>query len=359
MVDGSDFTATSELGAHRPSGSTPDCHYVNLSDTASGNIKAWLQGTSLRCVKGLRQRNSLAALKSQTASSCHRFACRRDLPCNSSALVDVAHGSDSLATVKGSADATPSQPPLQQPFSGTATVQATPPSDHTTALESRLQACTATLETAKRTLEVSQLLADHVQASLHAYTNLDLSLKEHVTVAGLERQLETIRQLRSQQPSHHRSVSNSEKRQRCTHTPAGVSGQDSCAPGYYSLAVLLTVVLPCPVCPRVCRRDFAPGTSLTSADTVTANTVATIAGSSNGPTANATTPMLSANQQPNGTCSHGAPPVQQHRWHVVVPNGAVVLPISAGAASIAFIAIAAAVIRQLRHTWASRKVCAC
>ncbi len=127
------------------------------------------------------------------------------------------------------------------------------------------------------------------------------------------------------------------------------------APGYYSLAVLLTVALPYPVC----RRDFAPGPSLTSADTVTANTVATIAGSSNAPTANATTPVPSANKQPNGTCSHGAPPVQQHRWQMVFLNGAVVLPISAGVASIAFIAIAAAVVRQLRHTWASRKVCEC
>ncbi len=60
VVNGSDFTATSELGSHRPSDLTPDCHYVNLSDTASGNIKAWLQGPSLRCVKALRQRNSLS-----------------------------------------------------------------------------------------------------------------------------------------------------------------------------------------------------------------------------------------------------------------------------------------------------------
>lgn len=104
--------------------------------------------------------------------------CRRDFPCNSSALEEVAHGSDKSATVKGSATAaTPSQPPFQPPCSATttATVQANPSSDYITALISRLQACTTLLD-----------------------TNLDLSLEERVTVYEIG--LETIRRLRSQLP---------------------------------------------------------------------------------------------------------------------------------------------------------------
>lgn len=74
------------------------------------------------------------------------------------------------------------------------------PNDRITALTSRLQACTASLATANSVLEVSQALAHLVQASLDAYTNLDLSLEERITVAeiGFKQRLDTVQQLRAQ-----------------------------------------------------------------------------------------------------------------------------------------------------------------
>lgn len=232
MVNGSDCTAHSELGAQQPSGSSTKINLVNSSHGPNGSNNTRLQGPSLT-----------------------------DLPCNSSALAGVAQGSACAATVNLT------HQPSQPPFSGTATAKvhapsgrdfvpylfatylvtylssqamgdtALPPSngqlvpaelatlrsilthmdntatamqrkadvvmipnDRITALTSRLQACTASLATANSVLEVSQALAHLVQASLDAYTNLDLSLEERITVAeiGFKQRLDTVQQLRAQ-----------------------------------------------------------------------------------------------------------------------------------------------------------------